>query len=161
MTMEEYKTLTQRTGWSEAICRAIGSMEETEIYIRAGLKEKMVNGRPALVNPAINGRAFNCRKEWLKQKFADYDAWKDYNNADLMGEGYPPRDDNGDPFELHHIGQHQDSPYAELTWQQHMGDGNNAILHPQRESEIDRQLFDSEKSAHWMARFQDFKDTSY
>ena len=75
-----------------------------------------------------------------------------------MGEGYPPRDSNGDPYELHHIGQQQDSPFAELTWQQHMGDGNNAILHPQRESEIDRQQFDHEKAAHWMARFEDFKD---
>lgn len=148
----------RRTGWSRAVVDAMRSAEEAEVYIAAGLREKRVNGRPALVNPAIDGRAFNCRKEWLKEKFADYDRWKDYNNADLMGEGYPPRDDNGDPFELHHIGQRQDSPFAELTWAQHMGDGNNATLHPVRESEIDRRLFESEKSAHWMARFNDFKD---
>ena len=147
-----------RTGWSDDIISALRSKEEAQIYIAARLVEKRVNGRPALVNPSIDGRAFNCRKDWLKEKFADYDRWKDYNNADLMGEGYPPRDSNGDPYELHHIGQHQDSPFAELTWQQHMGDGNNAILHPQRESEIDRQQFDHEKAAHWMARFEDFKD---
>ena len=148
----------QRTGWSDEIISALRSEEEAEIYISARLVEKRVNGRPALVNPTIDGRAFNCRKEWLKEKLADYDRWKDYNNADLMGEGYPPRDSNGDPYELHHIGQHQDSPFAELTWQQHMGDGNNAILHPQRESEIDRQQFDHEKASHWMARFEDFKN---
>ena len=148
----------QRTGWSDDIISALRSKEEAQIYIAARLVEKRVNGRPALVNPSIDGRAFNCRKDWLKEKFADYDRWKDYNNADLMGEGYPPRDSNGDPYELHHIGQHQDSPFAELTWQQHMGDGNNAILHPQRESEIDRQQFDHEKAAHWMARFEDFKN---
>ncbi len=147
-----------RTGWSDEIISALRSEEEAQIYIAARLVEKRVNGRPALVNPTIDGRAFNCRKEWLKEKLADYDRWKDYNNADLMGEGYPPRDGNGDPYELHHIGQHQDSPFAELTWQQHMGDGNNAILHPQRESEIDRQQFDHEKAAHWMARFEDFKN---
>ena len=147
-----------RTGWSDEIISALRSKKEAQIYIAARLVEKLVNGRPALVNPTIDGRAFNCRKEWLKEKLADYDRWKDYNNADLMGEGYPPRDSNGDPYELHHIGQHQDSPFAELTWQQHMGDGNNAILHPQRESEIDRQQFDHEKSAHWMARFEDFKN---
>ena len=146
------------TGWSDEIISALRSKEEAQIYIAARLVEKRVNGRPALVNPTIDGRAFNCRKEWLKEKLADYDRWKDYNNADLMGEGYPPRDSNGDPYELHHIGQHQDSPFAELTWQQHMGDGNNAILHPQRESEIDRQQFDHEKAAHWMARFEDFKN---
>ena len=148
----------QRTGWSYEIISALRSEEEAQIYIAARLVEKRVNGRPALVNPTIDGRAFNCRKEWLKEKLADYDRWKDYNNADLMGEGYPPRDSNGDPYELHHIGQHQDSPFAELAWQQHMGDGNNAILHPQRESEIDRQQFDHEKAAHWMARFEDFKN---
>ena len=146
------------TGWSNEILRTIRGEEEGRIYRDAGLIEKRVNGRPALVNPTIDGRAFNCRKDWLKEKLADYDRWKDYNNADLMGEGYPPRDSNGDPYELHHIGQQQDSPFAELTWQQHMGDGNNAVLHPQRESEIDRQQFDQEKSAHWMARFEDFKN---
>ena len=146
------------TGWSNEILRAIRCKEEGRIYRDAGLIEKRVNGRPALVNPAIDGRAFNCRKDWLKEKLADYDRWKDYNNADLMGEGYPPRDSNGDPYELHHIGQQQDSPFAELTWQQHRGDGNYAILHPQRESEIDHQQFDHEKAAHWMARFEDFKN---
>jgi len=39
-----------------------------------------------------------------------------------------------------------------------MGDSNNAILHPKRESEIDRQQFDREKAAHRMARFNNFKD---
>lgn len=147
-----------RTHWSEAIIEALRSQDEAEIYIKAGLKEKLVGGRPALTNPTICGEAFYCRAKWLKEKLADYYAWKDYNNADLMGEGLPPRDRNGDPYELHHIGQRQDSPYAELTWNEHMGDGNNVILHPTRESEIDRQRFESEKATHWMARFKDFKN---
>lgn len=150
------KKLQHRLRLSDAIFQAINSEEEARIYMEAGLVEKTVNGRPALTNPTIDGKAYNCRKEWLKTKFADYDSWKDWNNADLMGEGYPPRDDNGDPYELHHIGQRQDSPFAELTYWQHMTDGNNAILHPKRESEIDRQQFEHEKAAHWMARYEDF-----
>lgn len=158
--MESWRSSVKRSsGWSDDIILTLRSEEEAKIYIGAGLVEKRVNGRPALVNPTIDGRAFNCRKEWLKEKLADYEKWKDWNNADLMGEGYPPRDENGDPYELHHIGQRQDSPFAELTWQQHMGDGNNVILHPQRESEIDRDLFEREKSEYWMARFEDFKDS--
>lgn len=125
--MENYSHLQQLTGWSDTILRAIGSEEEALIYLKAGLIEKTVNGRQALTNPSIDGRAFNCRKEWLKEKLADYDSWKGWNNA-------------------------------ELTYWQHMTDGNNAILHPKRESEIDRQQFDKEKGAHWMARFNDFKD---
>lgn len=144
------------TGWSESITKYIRSIEEAEIYIAAGLKERLIGGKPALVRADIGWSAFNCRHDWLKEKFADWDKWQDYNNADLIGEGYPPRDANGDPYELHHIGQCQDSPYAELLWQEHMGDGNNTILHPTRESSIDRQLFDAEKSAYWQARFKAF-----
>lgn len=81
----------------------------------------MVGGRPALIRSDIDWSTFNCRKEWLKTKLADWSRWKDYNNADLIGERYPPRDSNGDPYELHHIGRRQDSPFAELTWAEHMG----------------------------------------
>lgn len=150
----EKSQLKLRTGWSAQILDNIGSMAEAEIYIKAHLKEAVVGGRPALVRTDIDWSAFNCRAEWLKQKFADYAKWKDYNNADLIGEGYPPRDSNGDPYELHHIGQHQNSPFAELTWAEHMGDGNNVILHQAgKESVIDRGLFELEKSRYWQARF--------
>ena len=155
--MEDFRQqIKKRTGWSDDIVRFLHSPEEAEVYISAGLVERRIGGRAALVRKDIDWSAFNCRKEWLKQKFADWDKWQDYNNADLIGEGWPPRDSNGDPYELHHIGQRQDSPFAELTWQEHMGDGNNAILHPNRESVIDRQQFDGEKSRYWQDRFKAF-----
>ena len=156
MTTEEYNRVRHKSGWSDRILQYIDTEEEAQIYIRAGLKEAIVGGRPALIRTDIDWPAFNCRKEWLKTKLADWDKWKDYNNADLIGEGWPPRDSNGDPYELHHIGQRQDSPLAELTWPEHMGDGNNAILHPNRESVIDRQQFDGEKSRYWQDRFKAF-----
>ena len=108
--------IKERTGWSDDIVRFLHSREEAEIYIRAGLVERRIGGRAALVRNDIDWRAFNCRHKWLKRKLANWDKWKDYNNADLIGEGWPPRDSNGDPYELHHIGQRQDSPLAELTW---------------------------------------------
>ncbi len=148
--------IKERTGWSDDIVRFLHSPEEAEVYIGAGLVERRIGDRAALVRTDIDWRAFNCRQEWLKQKFADWDKWQDYNNADLIGEGWPPRDSNGDPYELHHIGQRQDSPFAELTWQEHMGGGNNVILHPDRESVIDRQQFDDEKSRYWQDRFKAF-----
>ena len=37
-----------------------------------------------------------------------------------------------------------------------MGGGNNVILHPNRESAIDRQQFDDEKSRYWQDRFKAF-----
>ena len=96
--------IKERTGWSDDIVRFLHSREEAEVYIRAGLVERRIGGRAALARTDIDWSAFNCRQEWLKQKFADWDKWKDYNNADLIGEGWPPRDSNGDPYELHHIG---------------------------------------------------------
>lgn len=154
LTMLQKASLRLATGWSGAIIDNIDSLDEAEIYRKAHLREAIVGGRPALIRTDIDWAAFNCRKEWLKQKLADYSRWVDYNNADLIGEGYPPRDNNGDPYELHHIGQHQNSPFAELTWAEHMGDGNNAILHRMgKESEIDRGLFDREKSQYWQARY--------
>ena len=52
--MQQFQQRIQaRTGWSEAIVSAIRSEEEAELYIRAGLKEMRVNGKPALVQPLI------------------------------------------------------------------------------------------------------------
>lgn len=140
----------------------IRSVEEAEIYIRAELREALVGGRPALIRTDIDWADYSIRRNtWLKnstqQGLKDYDGLAKYNNADLIGEGYPPRDRNGDPYELHHIGQRQDSPFAELTWAEHMGEGNNTVLHAAgRESEIDRGEFDDEKSRYWQARFRMF-----
>lgn len=143
--------------WSDAITSSLRSTDEAEIYNKANLKEAVVGGKPALIRQDIDWSDYPIRNNpWLKDKLADYEKWAEYNNADLIGEGYPPRDKNGDPYELHHIGQHQDSPFAELTWAEHMGDGNNAILHPNRESEIDRQRFEQEKSQYWQARYKMF-----
>lgn len=157
LSQEELNLIAKRTGWSNEVIKYIRSMAEAEIYIKAGLREKYIGGRLALIRNDINWSDFSIRRnEWLKNKLANYDAWKDYNNADLIGEGFPPRDINGDPYELHHIGQQQDSPFAELSWNEHMGDGNNAILHQTRESEIDRQRFENEKTAYWRDRFNAF-----
>lgn len=156
MTSQETDYIRSRTNWSGNVIRYIQSLAEAELYMKAGLVEAVVGGRPALIRNDIDWRDFSCRHEWLREKLAEWDEWKDYNNADLIGEGFPPRDKNGDPYELHHIGQRQDSPFAELTWAEHMGDGNNAVLHPRRESEIDRLQFTSEKSGYWQARYKRF-----
>lgn len=158
MTAVSIVNLRLRTGWSNAIIEAISSKEEADIYRRAGLKEAVIGGRPVLIRQDIDWSDYSVRRNtWLRGKLADYDKWAEYNNADLIGEGFPPRDPNGDPYELHHIGQRQDSPFAELTWAEHMGDGNNTILHQMgKYSEIDREVFEAEKSAYWQARYLAF-----
>lgn len=158
MNTSNKQILKQRTNWPDEIINGIASMREAEIYINAKLKTAQIGNRWALIRSDINWGDYSVRRNtWLKNKLADYSKWVDYNNADLIGEGFPPRDVNGDPYELHHIGQQQDSPFAELTWIEHMGEGNNTILHKAgKESEIDRQAFDLEKSDYWKARFKAF-----
>ena len=146
------------SNWSDVITSYISTPQENDIYLHAHLREAIIGGRPALIRSDIDWSDYSIRRNtWLRDKLADYDKWAEYNNADLIGEGYPPRDYNGDPYELHHIGQRQDSPLAELTWAEHMGDGNNTILHQAgKESEIDREAFEQEKSNYRQARFKAF-----
>lgn len=88
--------IKQLTHWPDEIINAIASVEEANIYIRAGLKADRVGNRWALVR-------------------------------------------------------------MDIDWVEHMGDGNNTILHHARkESEINRQQFDHEKSEYWKNRFKAF-----
>lgn len=150
--MEAYKKkMQQKTGWSDAIVNAIRSEEESRIYMEAGLKEVVVNGKPALIQPRIDLEYL--MPEWWIEEHGE--SWRGWSNRDLMAEGYPPHDGNGDPYELHHIGQLTDSPLAELTWAQHREGSNYAALHSIDDySDIDRREFEKEKAAYWMARYK-------
>ena len=110
---------------------------ERKIYKVAKLEKGVINGREVLQRSDIN---FN-----LKDNF-------DRSNLDRMKLGRAPLKD-GKPIELHHIGQHMNSPLAELIWSEHRGQGNDTILHnKQKESEIDRNVFNKEKQDYWKAR---------
>lgn len=69
--MDFQQQTKERTGWSDAIVRSNNSREKAEVYIKAGLMERRIGGRAALVRTDIDWRAFNCCKEWLKKKLAD------------------------------------------------------------------------------------------
>lgn len=138
LTDEEKAKIKEETGWSDEIIDAIGSMEEYEIYKNAGLVEVEIDGKKCLVRNDI-----------------------DWNQKDAMGrtnreraeQGLSPINKDGKVIELHHIGQHADSPLAELTTEEHRGKGNDTILHNKtKESEIDRQAFAKERNEHWEAR---------
>lgn len=138
LTDEEKAKIKKETGWSDEIIDAIGSMEEYEIYKDAGLQEAEIGDKKCLIRNDI-----------------------DWNQKDAMGrtnkeraeQGLSPINKDGKVIELHHIGQHADSPLAELTPEEHRGKGNDTILHDKtKESEIDRQAFAGERSTHWEAR---------
>lgn len=135
---EEKAKIKEETGWSDEIIDAIGSLEEYEIYKNAGLQEAEIGGKRCLVRNDI---------DW-DQKDA-----MGRTNRERAEQGLSPINKNGKVIELHHIGQHPDSPLAELTPEEHRGKGNDNILHNKtKESEIDRQAFAGERHDHWEAR---------
>lgn len=140
LTPEEKNLIKDETGWSDKIFDNICSIDEYRLYVDAGLKESKVNGQECLIKSNIDEN----RKDAMGR-----------TNHERMMQGLSPLDAGGRPIELHHIGQHADSPLAELTREEHRGRGNDSLLHDKtRESEIDRNRFNIEKSNHWKARAQ-------
>lgn len=135
---QEKAKIKEDTGWSNEIIDAIGSMEEAGIYKKAGLEEAEVNGKKCLIRDEID---WNQKDEMGR------------TNKERAEQGLSPITKDEKTVELHHIGQHADSPLAELTPEEHRGKGNDTILHNKtKESEIDRQAFAGERSSYWEAR---------
>ncbi len=138
LTDEQKEKIRELTGWSDEILDAIGSWEEAEIYIEAGLKEAEIAGKKCLIREDID----------LDQEDED-----GITNKERMERGRPPITKDGEEVELHHIGQKPNSPLAELTMEQHRGIGNDSILHNKtKETEIDRNEFGKERREHWKDR---------
>lgn len=140
---DESKETLSEQGYSDDVIEAIGCEEEAQIYTDAELVCQEVNGKDALVRTDI-----------------DLDAKDDFGRTNLerMENGKPPLDKNGKPIELHHIGQTADAPLAELTREEHMCNGNDAVLHDKsKESEIDRIGFQKERAEHWKGRAEEIK----
>ncbi|ENU80993.1 hypothetical protein F975_00851 [Acinetobacter sp. ANC 3789] len=142
---DDRKQELKEKGYGEKTVESIRSEEEADIYDGAELEAKEVNGRECLVRKDI-----------------DYDQVDDRGrtNLDRMSKGLSPLDKNGQPYELHHIGQKMDSPLAELTKKEHgtQERGNYTILHEaKKESEISRTEFGKERAEHWKARAEEVR----
>lgn len=136
--------IIKETGFPDSIVDAIGSMEEYNIYKKAGLIETQVGEKTCLTRPGIDIRQADSFGR---------------TNKERMEQGLAPLAPDGRPYELHHIGQHQDSPLAELTMQEHRGKGNDTILHIKtKESEINREEFGFERAEHWQNRAKEMEE---
>lgn len=141
LTDEQKAKIREDAGWPDEIIDAIDSMGEYEIYKMAGVEVREINGKLCLVRKDI---------VW-DQKDA-----MGRSNKERTEHGLSPIGKDGNVIELHHIGQHPDSPLAELTPEEHRGKGNDTILHDKtKESEIDRNAFGEERRAHWKDRAEE------
>lgn len=114
LTMSEVALIQKEAHYPVDIIAKFNSMEQYEICKSAGLTAKMINGKTALV-----------RK--IDLNYVDEATGK--TNLQLMKEGYAPLDSTGNKYQLHHIGQRNDSPLAVLTQAEHIGGGNKSIWH--------------------------------
>ena len=144
LTDEEKAKIKEETGWSDEIVDAMGSWKEYEIYKNANLVEAEIDGKKCLIRNDID---WNQKDEMGR------------TNKERAEQGLSPINKDGKVIELHHIGQHSNSPLAELTQEEHRGKGNDGILHDKtKESEINRQAFAEERSDHWAARAQESEE---
>lgn len=140
---DESKTELKEKKYPDSVIENIGSEEEKAIYEKANLEPSEVNDRDALIKKDID----------LNQE-DDFGR----TNLERMEQGLAPLDKDGNPIELHHVGQKMDSPLAELTRDEHRGKGNDTVLHnKQKESEINREDFAKERAEHWKSRAEQIK----
>ena len=141
LTDEEKTKIKEETRWYDEIIDAIGSWKEYEIYKNASLVEAEIDGKKCLIRNDID---WNQKDEMGR------------TNKERAEQGLSPINKDRKVIELHHIGQHSNSPLAELTQEEHRGKGNDTILHDKtKETEINRQEFARERSNHWVARAQE------
>lgn len=99
LTMNQVAIIQKESHYPVEVIARFNSMEQYEICKSAGLTAKMVNGKTALVRQ-------------IDLNYVDELTGK--TNLQLMQEGYAPYDPTGQKYQLHHIGQRNDSPLAIL-----------------------------------------------
>ena len=114
LSMNQVAIIQNESQYPVEVIARFNSMEQYEICKSAGLTAKMVNGKTALVRQ-------------IDLNYVDELTGK--TNLQLMQEGYAPYDPTGQKYQLHHIGQRNDSPLAILTQAEHTGNGNDTIWH--------------------------------
>lgn len=142
----EKEKIAEKSNYSNEVNEKIRSVEELEVYQNEGLVESTVNDRTVLKDTSIN---------------PDLIDEKGRTNLERMEKGLAPIDENGKPYNLHHIGQNADSPLAELKDGVHKK--NDAILHDKSKptevhGENSSVNWDKERSEHWKARAEEIKN---
>jgi hypothetical protein len=123
--------------YSDQINDNIRTLPELEIYKSQNLREDVVHGRPCLIAK-------------IDPKLTDAMGT---TNAERMAAGRAPVDENGDSMHLHHIGQKESSPMAELKAEIHQK--YDSFLHDKSiSSEVHGagNNWNAQRSAYWSAR---------
>ena len=137
LTMNQAAAVQQKSHWPADTISELHSIEEYNVYEKAGLKPVMVNGKTALVQDIdLN----------FVSELSDGTV---VTNLERMQKGYAPIDPaTGKYYQLHHIGQKADGTLAILKEAEHQG--NSSILNfAGKESEINRGKFARPRKEFW------------
>lgn len=150
LTDDIRKEFQRETGLSENACKGVRTKEQANLFKELNLIDF------DLLEIKISGNIKFPKDLPLKTKLKDmqgaeevvgsskWEEWKEWNNLELMGEGYCPifpncreRELNASRGEVHHDNQTQDTSYTILRKEDH----DKYILHDDEESEINRRYF--------------------
>ena len=135
LSMNEAATIQKESGYPLDVIEQFNNMEQYEKCREAGLTAEMVSGKTALVRN-------------IDLTFVDEATGQ--TNLERMQQGLAALDPSGKPYELHHIGQHDDSTLAILTQEEHRLGDSYGIWHKLTGgSEIDREEFKYKREAFW------------
>ena len=121
LTMNQAALIQKESNLPLSVIKNLHSMEEYEIYKKAGLEFCTTSSGKEVLAREINWSLKDENGLTNKERVLDY---------------LSPVDENGIPYEMHHIGQTDDAPLAILTKAEHMQGGNNKILHFRAESGV-------------------------
>ncbi|CAA6824156.1 MAG: Unknown protein [uncultured Sulfurovum sp.] len=129
--------------YSTEVNEYIKNSNELNVYQNANLIEENINNRIILKSSELDPT--------LQDE-------KNRTNIERMEQGLAPIDEYGESYHLHHIGQKMDSPLAELQGGEHKI--YYSTLHDtyQKESLIDRNVFNKERTDHWKSRAEELKN---
>ena len=110
LTMSEVAIMQRESLYPLEIIERLNNTEQYLLFKSIGLKSSLINNKTALIRE-------------IDLNFVDEATG--LTNLELMKKGLAPVDANGIKYELHHIGQRNDSPLAILTKDEH----DNSFLH--------------------------------
>lgn len=137
LSMNEAAQIQKESKYPLSIIKQMKSVKEYEVYKKAGLQAIKLKKGPTILARKID-------LEHVSEL-----GGKQVTNLERIKRGYAAIDPaTGKALQLHHIGQKADGALAILTEAEHQG--NAAILNVAgKESEIDRELFASQRKEIW------------
>jgi hypothetical protein len=141
LSLNDAAAIQKESGLSLDFIKNFHSKEEYEVYKSAKLVAENVDGSNAFI------REIDLTSEITDQ------YGKIMTNAERIKQGRSPVDPNGIPYELHHIGQQENSPLAILTSAEH----DSPSLHFRDVSEVDHgNAWASQRQKFWRSYLELF-----